>query len=167
MFPFEILHNETEPTGDYLGRGTHYSVVRTYSFFGIDGKPLKKAKTHDIGIIWDEDHDTRIYCAIKELWENRLSYPVLFVGERKGHLSVIVGNDSWGIMCREDYSHRVDQVAQNAESWVDCWSSSVESLDECCGHIIAHNYTDTDLYLNSIKMLWQLGLKDIKKAPIS
>lgn len=88
---FKTLHDETSPTG-YLGRGTHYSVLRAVVFHGATGKPLPEAQLTDFAVIWDEDHDARVIEPIEEIYRRGLLASFLMFGERKGSFTAILSN---------------------------------------------------------------------------
>src|SRR4051812_20247485 len=64
---FQTLHDEQAPVG-YLGRGTHYSILRAVVFSDSLAKPLFDARFLDFAVIWDEDHDARIIEPIQKLY---------------------------------------------------------------------------------------------------
>jgi hypothetical protein len=41
-------------------------------------------------VIWDEDHDERVIGVVERMYFAGLLHPVLFVGERKGSLTVVL-----------------------------------------------------------------------------
>ena len=79
------LYDEQQPVG-HLGRGTHYSVLRTTTWVSAAGERLDKPHPHDLAVIWDEDHDERVIQVIRRLRKEGLLSPVLFIGEEeRGH----------------------------------------------------------------------------------
>jgi len=93
---FKTLHDETGPTG-YLGRGTHYSVLRAVVFHDHMGKPLAEGQFADFAVIWDEDHDARVMEPIEQIYGRGLLSSFLMFGERQGSFTVILSNKFWGI----------------------------------------------------------------------
>src|SRR3984893_6026972 len=89
---FKTLHDETSPTG-YLGRGTHYSVLRAVVFHDPMGKPLPEGQFADFAVIWDEDHDTRVIEPIEEIYRRGLLSSFLMFGEHKGLFTAILSNE--------------------------------------------------------------------------
>jgi hypothetical protein len=71
---FKTLHDETGPTG-YLGRGTHYSVLRAIVFHDPSGRVLPQGQFADFAVIWDEDHDTRVMKPIEEIYRRATIEP--------------------------------------------------------------------------------------------
>ncbi len=88
---FKTIHDETSPTG-YLGRGTHYSVLRAVVFHDPMGKQLPEGKFADFAVIWDEDHDTRVMEPVEEIYRRGLLSSFLMFGERKGTFTAILSN---------------------------------------------------------------------------
>jgi hypothetical protein len=88
---FKTLHDETNPTG-YLGRGTHYSVLRAVVFHDPSGKPLSAGQFADFAVIWDEDHDARVMKPIEEIYRRGLLSSFVMFGERKGNFTAILSN---------------------------------------------------------------------------
>jgi hypothetical protein len=88
---FKTLHDETSPTG-YLGRGTHYSVLRAVVFHDPMGKPLPEGQFADFAVIWDEDHDTRVMEPIEEIYRRGMLSSFLMFGEHKGSFTAIISN---------------------------------------------------------------------------
>lgn len=146
------LYDQTEPVGD-LGRGTHYSVLRTLTWHDVEGRHLSRAGHHDFAVVWDEDHDERVIAVVDELHALGLLFPVLFIGERKGGLSVIVDPSfADGVPAYDAL------VAQIAEGQPDPWGSEVVTLGSP-SQIINAPQEDVALFLDSLRMLWSLGIK--------
>ena len=89
---FQTLHDEIAPTG-YLGRGTHYSVLRAVIFHDPLGKPLSSGQFADFAVIWDEDHDVRVIEPIQEIYRRGLLSSFLMFGERKGTFSAVLSTE--------------------------------------------------------------------------
>jgi RNA polymerase alpha subunit len=88
---FKTLHDEISPTG-YLGRGTHYSVLRAVVFHDALGKPLSQGRFANFAVIWDEDHDVRVMEPIEEVYRQGLLSSFLIFGEHKGSFTAILSN---------------------------------------------------------------------------
>jgi hypothetical protein len=70
----------------YIGkRHTSYSIVRY-----LDPRKSHIGEMHDLAIIWDEDHDERVYECIGLLHAQNLLAPALFIGERKASVSILL-----------------------------------------------------------------------------
>jgi len=86
---FNTIYDETQPVGE-IGRGTHYSILRAAQSLDLKLEPEIQITAQDFGVIWDEDHDDRIMDVIEELYIQNLLAPILFIGERKGSVTVIL-----------------------------------------------------------------------------
>lgn len=172
---FSCLHDEAEPVGN-LGNGTHHSVCRAVAWQDKDLSPLRKAKAHDFAIIWDEDHDDRVVPVVEGLLMAGLLAPTLFIGERKGNLTVVVdaalfdGTQINPDKYTEDVEH-VCQVSTDADYWpveVVALERTPEGLDgEGLGGLINDRSHRVLSYLRGIDVLWNLGLKEIgRKVPL-
>jgi hypothetical protein len=164
---FSCLYDQSEPVGT-LGRGTHYSVFRTVTSLDKDLMPLDRPKLHDFAVIWDEDHDERVIPVVEGLLMQGLLAPVLFIGERKGTLNVIVDDALFTANSAniEAYVEAVDKVCQ-ANSDGDYWSTGVVTLERTplgldgpdLGAIVHDEDWRVLTYLRSIDVLWKLGIK--------
>lgn len=165
---FSCLYDETGPIGS-LGRGTHYSVLRSVEWLDVVRKPLATPQIHDFGVIWDEDHDTRVIPAIERIYMAGLLSPVQFIGERKGFLSVIVaarfffhGDEA----ALQQYRQAIGEIATNLE--FDSWTSEVGTFDRQLGSphqtdtvgIINDTDVKVQTYLRNIDNLWRLGTRN-------
>ncbi len=154
---FETLHNEAQPTG-YLGRGTHYSVVRSLTWTDQLQQPLKRALNHDLAVIWDEDHDERVFELIELLYLNGLLSPAIMVGERKGTFSLVIAKDTLSTLSHtwlNSYTAKVEALADNLD---DSWSAEVYVLGNVVSGIIDADHGKVSMYLNNLNMLWKLGV---------
>ena len=161
---FKTLHDETQSTG-HLGRGTHYSVVRSLTWQDQNLSFLEKPHNHNLAIIWDEDHDERVFELIELIYLNGLLSPAIIVGERKGSFTLIIKENSLGKISNDKYlQNYVKKIENLAESLEDPWS-----IDICIFNINTDRYIINDeeekvsLYLKNINMLWNLGISDIYK----
>ncbi len=155
---FQTLHDEVAPTG-YLGRGSHYSVLRSVVWHNNLQHPLTKAVYHDLAIIWDEDHDIRVIEVVKLLYFAGLLTPAIIVGERKGSFTLLVSEQTveeagkkW--LCA--YQKAVEKITQ---SLYDPWAATVASINSRDYGIINDDSEKVVQYLQTINMLWQLGIK--------
>lgn len=166
---FSCLHDEAEPVGN-LGRGTHHSVCRAVTWQEKDLSLLPKARVHDFAIIWDEDHDDRVVPVVEGLLMAGLLAPALFIGERKGNLTVVVDAALFdGTQINPDeYAEKAEKVCQ-ANSNGDYWPVEVvplertlEGLDgEGLSGLINDRSHRVLSYLRGIDVLWSLGVKEI------
>jgi hypothetical protein len=160
---FSYLHDEQQPVGR-LGRGTHYSVIRCTTWQDEMLRRRAAPVLHDLAIIWDEDHDRRVIEAIELIYMAGLLGPVLFIGERKGGLTVLTkGAFTWG---GPDYAYQkfCDGIAEIAESLDDPWPSSFGTFDPKeevnPWGLISSEPHQVDTYLRNINNLWDLGHKE-------
>src|SRR5712691_5373222 len=103
---FKTLHDETSSTG-YLGRGTHYSILRAVVFHDPMGRPLSEGQFADFAVIWDEDHDVRVFEPIEEIYRRGLLSSFIMFGERKGCFTAVL---SARAAAAEAMSMRVDEL---------------------------------------------------------
>jgi len=157
---FKTLHDDVAPTG-YLGRGSHYSVLRSVVWHNSLQYPLPKAAYLDLAVIWDEDHDTRVIEAVELLYSSGLLTPAVFVGERKGSFTVVVSDETLEEFGERKFSQYQQAVEEITQSLDDPWAAEVTSISSD-HHIIINDRTDKiSQYLQTINMLWQLGIKPI------
>lgn len=142
---FSTLYDEAGPVGQ-LGRGTHYSVLRSVVW-------LPMPRFHDIAVIWDEDHDTRVIWVLEQLYVRNMLPQAVAIGERKGEITVLTRE-----MPVPGYSQQLEAIATCVPS--DSFTSSVEGLAEATG-IISGSEARIRAYLAGIDALWELGLKDV------
>lgn len=163
---FSTLYDEQIPVGK-LGRGTHYSVLRTAEWHDVCLCPVPTAQVHDFAVIWDEDHDDRVVTAIERMYFSGLLAPVQFVGERKAFFTVILASKcyfNFSDQERKAYISRVEQIASNVQG--DHWDVEVGYYDRAgpdhqtdVSMIIADRGSKVDTYLRNIDNLWDLGTK--------
>ena len=151
---FKTLHDETSPTG-YLGRGTHYSVLRAVTFHDAKGKPSPEGQFTDFAIIWDEDHDTRVMEPIEEIYHRGMLSSFLIFGEHKGIFTAIYNKTGLFGLHRLNF-HRTE-ISAICQSLNDPWPSDVVTLESPKNPIIDDEDEKVGLYLKNLKMLWQLG----------
>ena len=156
---FETLHDEAQPTGN-LGRGTHYSVVRSITFKDQFQQPLARAANHDMAVIWDEDHDERVFELIELLYQHGLLSPAIIVGERKGTFSLIIKTETLADLPDDwlkNYSKQVNDLAQSLD---DPWPAEVCILDNVDCGIINDDAEKMSQYVKTLDMLWNLGVQE-------
>lgn len=172
---FQVLHDERLPVGN-LGRGTHYSVVRTMlpvveeadlnspqeQIFG--GARRRQLQLLDLAIIWDEDHDERIWSVIERLHAGGLLAPVRFIGERKGCVTVICDPEmDFGSGGFDSYCQLIEQEAWTVDG--DEWSVEViHGIGGGSAQIIHAPKARVDAYLRGIEASWTLGPSRWHKA---
>jgi len=164
---FSTIYDEQAPVGN-LGRGTHYSVLRSVEWLDVERHPLTKPQIHDFSIVWDEDHDIRVVPVIEKLYMEGLLSPIQFIGERKGGLTAIVAARYYFSDTEQtvfDYKGKVDSISQGKE---DCWPAEIGSFDRAPGSehqcfsegLINDSDHKVLTYLKNIDSLWNLGMKN-------
>ena len=169
---FSCLYDQGEPVGT-LGRGTHYSVFRAVTSFDNGLVPLDRPKLHDFAVIWDEDHDERVIPVVEGLLMQGLLAPVLFIGERKGTLNVIVDDALFtdSSVNADEYIKAVEDVCES-NSDGDHWPTEVVSLKRMplglsgaeLGGIVHDQDVRVLTYLRAIDVLWKLGVKEHRRV---
>lgn len=165
---FSCLYDEQGPVGQ-LGRGTHYSVLRSVEWLDVQREPLSLPQIHDFAVVWDEDHDTRVIEAVENIYMAGLFSPVQFIGERKGMLTIILAARYYwsGTGANiEDYKKAVEDICRDVGG--DSWPVEIGSFDRSPGSphqcelhgIIAAGEHRVLTYLRNIDSLWSLGTKD-------
>lgn len=163
---FSCLYDQSEPVGR-LGRGTHHSVFRSTQWRAIDGDHLTAPRIHDFAVIWDEDHDTRVIRVVERLHMEGLLWPVVFVGERKGVVTLLLdymgGPDVF--VDASTWLDKIREVASKADD--DDWAVEIgmyhrmvvieEGTQTTPLRIIPDDPARVVLYLQSIDVMWQLG----------
>jgi len=159
---FSTVHDEKEPIG-ILGRGTHYSIFKTAQFLNNLYQPQHPLKIQIFCVLWDEDHDTRIIEVIEKLYIENMLAPILFIGERKGGVNVIVDKIFYdNADLRKSFEQKLDNIAQSLD---DPWCSDLGYMDITTKvvnpeAIIKSDQNKVSVYLNNIYNLWSLGQKE-------
>ncbi|MBX9727905.1 MAG: hypothetical protein K2X31_03255 [Sphingopyxis sp.] len=160
---FACIYDQPAPIGSF-GRGAHYSVFRSVQWRDRDGDFTDSVRVHDFVVIWDEDHDRRVISVVQSLQMAGLMWPVLFVGERKGGLTLAIDpradfdrhQPHWEETVRDIVTHSVPD-----DDWrldVGNWSgTSFGQTDACVTDIIADDENDVWHYLGAIAALWRIG----------
>lgn len=157
---FQTLHDEDHPVG-HLGRGAHYSVLRCVTWHSQTLKPLEKSAFHDFAIIWDEDHDVRIVPVIERLYFQGLLAPALFIGERKGSLTLLTRDSFAQELGQSSFDAYVASVSEIAPPDDDYWPTHIHGYSQPEGYIINDSAERVALYLNNLRQLWLLGINRI------
>lgn len=164
---FETLHDERAPVGS-LGRGTHYSVVRTvlpvWSCADpshveeeiLGGARRSALELFDLAIIWDEDHDERVWGVIDRLHVAGLLAPVRFIGERKGNITILLDPSfDYGEAGSDVYEQLVERVVESDAG--DSWALEIRQGIDGDSGIINANSRSVEDYLRGIQACWKLG----------
>lgn len=161
---FSCLYDQAEAVGQ-LGRGTHHSVFRSIQWRDIDGDFRDSGRFHDFAVIWDEDHDARVIPMIEHLHMTGLLWPVIFIGERKGMLTMLLSHGIDPRKERSDWFETVRDIAGHAIK-NDPWTvefgtfhrdpANRDQLTEPA-RLISDREELVVAYLQAIDVLWQLG----------
>lgn len=160
---FSAIHDEKHPVGN-IGRGSHYSVLSCPQWVDQLMKPHDngRAEIQKFAVIWDEDHDERVIPIIEAAYIQSLMAPVKFVGERKGHLTVIVDSLFWSFcQNKKTYIKSWESLAGSVSD--DYWSCEVRPENEMAdAGIIYPDDGKMMVYLQNIDNLWSLGVTPYK-----
>jgi hypothetical protein len=163
------LYDEPGPVGN-IGRGTHYSVFRSIEsrIDFLDG--VSKPFFHDFAVIWDEDHDTRIIETVEGIYKAGLLGRVIFIGERKGTLTVLLAHNHFLYdrpFTVEEYARDVELVAHSPGE--DYWpftygfiSKDFPPSTDALTSIIQTSESHARFYLKNIYNIWNLGSKTME-----
>jgi hypothetical protein len=156
---FKPLYVQTAPVG-YLGRGTHHSVYRSISWYGLKLQKLARPLFHDFAIIWDEDHDTRVFEAIQKLYIEGLLAAAIFVGERKGTFHFLIDpSNNFDQKEMDEIKQRVDAITQDGS---DPWPAHVDFYNSNSPSIINDASSSVQIFLESTKLQWSLGFSEVR-----
>ena len=87
---FQTLHDEVYPLGSFLGRNTHYSILRATVFHDEHGRPLADgAQFADFAVIWDGSHDERVIQPIERLYRSGDLSSFIMFGARARVVSTV------------------------------------------------------------------------------
>lgn len=174
---FSTIYDEPAPLGS-LGRGAHYSVFRCAEWYDVVLEPQSKAQVHDFAVIWDEDHDRRIFDVIEEIYMAGSLAPIQFIGERKGFVSVVFASRFKWYREEKDVTfhnwiRRIEKICGQPRHG-DSWNVEFGVFDRAPGshqmetiNIIADTDYKIETYLRHIDSTWSLGTKPFFKNPKS
>lgn len=155
---FNTLYDETGPVG-LLGRGTHYSVLSAAQWADNRRKMLHIPEIQRVAIIWDEDHDTRIIQVIEAAYMRGIFAPVLYIGERKAFLTVVVNDEFYDIIQNDWASYCMAWQDISGETHGDFWNLQLVKVSEAANVMIADDNVKVATYLKNIDNLWGLGCR--------
>lgn len=138
-----------------LGHGNHYSILSFPQWRGLLNEPERReVRNQRIGVIWDEDHDTRVIRVIERAYADRLMAPVLFVGECKAYLRVVVQDEfEFGGGYLTDWKLSLAQALTN-----DSWAVEIIHLKDVGSYgIVVADKEVVGRYLGGIIDLWGVG----------
>ena len=157
------VYNESATIG-LIGRGSHYSILRATTSYDKTLKLTRVVNVHDFAVVWDEDHDNRIMEVVERMCIENLLSPVIFIGERKGGVTILVNKEFYDDKEKLQFFNAM--VNGICDSLDDAWgcdvgyfdSNSVEVTNEA-RMLINDNETKVKTYLLNIENLWSLGVK--------
>jgi len=166
---FSCLYDQPEPVGR-LGRGAHHSVFRTMQWRGIDGQKLEQGRIHDFAVIWDTDHDERVVKVAERLHLAGLLFPVVFIGERKGVMTLLLDYMGGPEVFADEvgWTAKIEAVAEDAsddDGWqvvigmYQRWEEVDEPTQTNPAGMIGTHPAKAIAYLQGIDALWELGAK--------
>jgi hypothetical protein len=157
-----LVYDQEEPIGRF-GRGTHYSVFRGVVWQTPDLRFSDAAKIHDVAVIWDEDHDTRILYFLERAYHAGLLSAILVVGERKGTVSVIISDESAAALGASGVTSLRERLRKLTDVKDDSWSLELSVFGESSS-IIAASDADIITYVGGVNLLWRLGSKPTEEV---
>ena len=172
---FTTLFDElVAPSHMRLGYGSHYSVLRAVLWPGSLHQAVSRYVAEPIGpilndfcVVWDADHDARVIWFIEQLHVRRMLDSVLFVGEHKGHVTVLTNLHRHPE--HDGLSETVDELA--AQLPCDPWTGSAHRFDdpddeadvpEYLCRLIQDEPVRVEAYLGWLQTLWWLGRKPLE-----
>lgn len=151
---FVTVFDEKEAVAP-LGRGAHVSVLRA-TLWDASSSPY----AHDFAVVWDEDHDERVIWVAEELFVRKLLANVLFIGERKGGVAVVI-DEAISVPQLKRLATELDAITQD-ELPSDSWPSEVVTVQQAAG--LVQDEADRVLdYLRGIRATWRLGRKPLRR----
>lgn len=154
---FHTVYDQPSPVGVLtLGHGNHFSVLSCPQWRGIlNENTLGEVRNQMVGVIWDEDHDTRVIGVLERAYINRLMAPVMFVGERRAKLRVVVQDD---FAFSDEYLEEWVSSVAEALNDSDEWEVEIVRLKDVGTHgIVVADKEVVNRYLGVIRDLWGVG----------
>lgn len=162
---FTTIYDEPRPLGS-IGGGSHYSILRCAEWNDECLKRTEKGNIHDLCVIWDSDHDTRVIELLETIYMEGGLSPVLFVAERKGGVTFLLNPNfaEPSSQNRSTWTRRVREVCKRG-SHGDLWTMDVAKFDKTkefgtqdFKQIIPDDKVVTESYLRFIDSNWNLGV---------
>ncbi|MDD2133223.1 hypothetical protein [Pseudomonas kurunegalensis] len=156
----DFFRTEHDEQRNVASIAAHYSVLSIPSFISSTGA----IKIQRVAIIWDADHDERVIDVLEAAYFENLVGPVLFIGEYKGAVSVIVNSDRINkneISEYEEQWRRIcDDAVQDDKFRLDVMTTEeyVKTADEKLQPILC-------TYLKFIKDAWGLEINHYFQRP--
>ena len=150
------LYDETDSIGK-LGRGTHYSVLSCVQWADNRRQLRPVPGIQHFAVIWDEDHDTRIIQVIEAAYMRGIFAPVLYIGERKAFLTVVVNDEFFEIIQGDWASYSMAWKEICKETHGDFWNLQLVRVTADAYEMVADSNKKVATYLLNIHNLWNLG----------
>lgn len=173
----KVLHDTSRPVASQ-NVGMNRSLLNFhYSVYEVTYLPVLMSSTKTTSrlvILWDEDHDTRVFSVVECLAESGLLPYVAVIGERKAAVTIILNknvkkvlkglkpvSNSWGDVDLSEFSKKINLKVQ--EEHEDEWNTEFYT-DISLFH---YSYKDNDLvvakYLDLLNDIWDLQLETFTK----
>lgn len=152
---FKTIIDERE--SGLFGRGSHISILECLM-------PIEdQIKKYRFGVVWDEDHDERVIKVIEHLYSMGLMNDVIFIGERKGNLTIVFDD---GFTTQYDipqnYIDSVEAVCDTALEYScggDNWPVNIfPTIEDSEGYLMQGSQEFAIGYLKGVQAQWGLGL---------
>lgn len=152
---FHTLYNEQSQVGK-LGRGTHYSILGAVQWVDKRKKLLPLPGIQRFAVIWDEDHDERVIDVAERAYMRGIFAPVLYIGERKASLTVVVDKEFHEIIQGDWVSYNMAWEETCTDVRGDRFNFELHVVDSDVS-IIQDSDDKVSTYLKNIDNLWNLG----------
>ncbi len=149
----------------HISHGVHYSILRSLCWsdynLSVEEGTLHQSYYHDLCVVWDEDHDERIFELINILHINGLLPAINYIGERKGAVSIII-NPNIRRSSRQYFEERFFEIfgGETVTLPSDQWHVEFCGEDDLQGSYILGNSTESQLFVFSVNHLWGPGIKE-------
>jgi hypothetical protein len=154
---FHTLYDERAPVGSF-GRGTHYSVLGAVQWADNHRRMMPVPSIQRFAVVWDEDHDERVIQVAEAAYMRGIFAPVLYIGERKAFLTVVVNEEFFDIIQSDLVSYSMAWQDICRQTHGDFWNLRLVRVAEAATEMVAAEDEKVAIYLRNIANLWNLGL---------
>lgn len=163
----KILHEVSKPTVNSSVRGMHYSVYET-TYLPVN--PGETKTQNRFVLLWDEDHDTRVFSVIEALAESGILPYVAVIGERKAGVIIVLNKNISRVFSNINYikgsrgNVDLNEIGEAVRARVeldydDEWNTQFY-LDHLAMHYSYQKENEIiSKYLELLDDLWDLQLK--------
>ncbi|WP_157078277.1 hypothetical protein [Sphingobium abikonense] len=144
------------------GGNPPYSVFRSTQSRNKAGDTTCEMTIHDFAVIWDEDHDERVICAIERLHLLGLLWPVVIAFESRGLLTLVLQGD---LPVPENYRSLAHNACNNGLN--DVWQTKLATYNRPHPFHFQPNQNtlpdfdpDAASFVFAIDRQWKLGLRE-------